>query len=115
MLDQNFCEALEYKFSDIFRDSVGEDLSGYWCDGILLSEESKYYSQKFVNDNRQVNMQAFVGKNGQTLYSLVVKFGNKALSRYARGLTIVDCIPQTDFKNWFRIDIMLKEIEIQLD
>ena len=60
-------------------------------------------------------MQAFIGKDGQTVYSLTLKFGNKALSRYARNLNMVECIPQTDFDNWLKIDILKKEIEIQLD
>jgi hypothetical protein len=60
-------------------------------------------------------MKAYVGKDGQTVYSLTLKFGSKALSRYARNLDIVECIPQTDFENWFKIDITKKEIEIQLD
>ena len=90
MLDQNFCETLEYKLCDAFENLENENLKVFWCDGILLSEDDKYYSQKFVNENRQVKMQAFVGKDGQTLYSLTLKFGNEALSRYARNLNIIE-------------------------
>ena len=68
MLDQNFCETLEYKLCEVFENIGGENLKGFWCDGVLLSEPEKYYSQKFVNDNRRVKMQAFVGKDGQTKY-----------------------------------------------
>lgn len=115
MLDQDFCDILEYRISDALENISDEDVKGFWCDGVLLSELDNYYSQKFINDNRQVKMKAHVGKDGQTVYSLTLKFGNKSLSRYARSLDIVECIPQTDFENWFKIDTSKKEIEIQLD
>ena len=115
MLDRHFCEALEYKLCEALENFDDENLKGFWCDGVLMSESDNYYSQKFVNDNRQVKMQAFVGKDGQTAYGLTLKFGNKALSRYARNLDIVECIPQTNVENWFKIDTAKKEIEVQLD
>lgn len=114
MLDQNFCETLEYKTSEVLENINDENVIGFWCDGVLLTEPDNYYSQKFINDKRQVQMQAYVGKDGQGIYSLTLKFGNKALSRYARHLSIVECIPQTDFKSWFKIDTSKKEIEVQL-
>jgi hypothetical protein len=115
MLDQDFCKTLEYKISNVLENTSDEKLKGFWCDGVLLSEPDNCYSQKFVNDNRQVKMQVLLGKDGQTAYNLTLKFGNKSLSRYVRNLSIVDCIPQTDFENWFKIDTRQKEIELQLD
>jgi hypothetical protein len=115
MLDQNFREALEYRICDALANSQDEEVIGLWCDGVLLSEPDDHYSQKFVNDNRQVKMQARIGKDGQSLYSLTLRFGTKALSRFARKLDIIECIPQTDLENWFRIDTLMKEIEVQLD
>jgi hypothetical protein len=115
MLDQGFCETLEYKICDAFENISDAGVKGFWCDGVLLSEPDNYYSQKFINDNRQVKMKAYVGSDGQTVYSLTLKFGIKALSRFARNLDIVDCIPQTDFENWFSVDTSKQEIEIQLD
>ena len=115
MLDQDFCGTLEYKVCQALKNAEDENIKGFWCDGVLLSEPDKYYSQKFINDNRQVKMKAFVGRDGQASYSLILKFGNKALSRYARNLDIIECIPQTSLEDWFKIDIFKKEIEIQLD
>lgn len=115
MLDQNFCSTLEYRISKALENIKDEKVKGFWCDGVLLSEPDKYYSQKFVNDNRQVKMQAFVGKDGQTAYDLILNFGNKALSRYARDLDIIECIPQADSGSWLRVDTVRKEIEVQLD
>ncbi|PVD49336.1 hypothetical protein DC498_25555 [Terrimonas sp.] len=114
MLDQDFCETLEYKICEALESIRDEKVKGFWCDGILLSEPDNYYSQKFINDNRQTKLKAYVGKDGQGVYSLTLKFGNKALSRYTRNLDIAECIPQTDFDKWFSIDIIKQEIEIQL-
>ena len=114
MLDQSFCQSLEYKLCDIFENLDDESVKGFWCDGVLLSEADNSYSQKFVNDNRQIKLKAFVGKDGQVLYKLTLKFGKKALSRFARNLDIVECIPLTEVQDWFSIDSSKKEIEIQL-
>ncbi|MCS3801677.1 hypothetical protein [Niastella sp. OAS944] len=115
MLDQNFCEALEHKVSEALAHLADKKLNGLWCDGILLSEPDSHYSQKFINDNRQTKLKAYVGYDGQTSYILILKFGPKALSRYARNLDILLSIPSTDLDNWFFIDVDSKTIEIQLD
>jgi hypothetical protein len=115
MLDQDFCETLEYKISEALENISDEKVKGFWCDGVLLSEPDKYYSQKFINDNRQVKMKAYVGKDGQGNYGLTLKFGSNALSRYARNLDVAECIPKSDFEKWFSIDTSKQEIEIQLD
>lgn len=115
MLDQDFCETLEYKICEALENISDEKVKGFWCDGVLLSEPDSYYSQKFINDNRQTKLKAYVGKDGQGVYSLKLQFGKKALSRYARNLDIAECIPQTDFDNWFNIDTSKQELEIQLD
>ena len=115
MLDKNFCEILEYRMCEAFKKMDDENVKGFWCDGVLLSEPDNYYSQKFVNDNKQVKMKAFVGEDGETDYCLTLRFGNSALSKYARNLGIVECIPQGDLTDWFKIDILKRVIEVQLD
>lgn len=114
MLDQDFCEALEYKVSEALANLTEKNLNELWCDGILLSEPNSHYSQKFINDNRQTTLKAFVGRNGQTPYILTLKFGPQALSRYALNLNILTCVPETDVANWFSIDVNTKTIEMQL-
>lgn len=115
MLDQDFCEFLEYEICKAFEHSNDEQIKGFWCDGVLLSQPSNTYSQKSVNDNRQITLKAYIGKDGQTEYELTLKFGNKALCRFARNLDIKECVPNTDIRNWFNIDIKQNKIEIQLD
>jgi hypothetical protein len=41
-------------------------------------------------------------------------FGLKALSRYARGLDLKECVPTKDTQGWIRLDIDEKKIELQL-
>lgn len=115
MLDQDFCEFLEYEICKAFEHSENEEIKGFWCDGVLLNQPANAYSQKFVNDNRQIILKAFIGKDGQKEYELTLKFGSKALSRFARNLDIKECVPNPGKPNWFNIDINLNKIEVQLD
>lgn len=115
IIDRDFCEFLEYKICKAFEHSDNDQIKGFWCDGILLNQPDSSYSKKYVNDNRQIKLKAFIGKDGQTEYELTLKFGNKALSRYARNLDIKECMPTPGKQNWFDIDIKRKKIEIQLD
>ncbi len=115
MINRDFCEFLEYEICKAFEHSDNEEINGFWCDGVLTNQPDSHYSQKFVNDNRQVILKAFIGKDGQTVYELTLKFGNKALSRYARNLDIKECVPNPDKQNWFDIDIERHKIEIQLN
>lgn len=115
MINQDFCEFLEYEICKAIELSNNDQIKGFWCDGILLNQPDSSYSQKFVNDNRQVILKAFIGKDGQTEYELTLKFGNKALSNFARNLDIKECVPNPDKPNWFDIDTKRNKIEIQLD
>lgn len=115
MLDQNFCEFLAYKLCNALENVDSEATKGFWCDGVLPPANDDSYSQKSINDHRQVALKAFIGKDGQSVYELILKFGNKALSRYARNLDLKDCIPAEGKINWFDINVERRKIEIQLD
>jgi hypothetical protein len=115
MLDQDFCEFLEYEICKAIELSDNEQINGFWCDGVLLNQSDSSYSQKAVNDDRHVILKAFIGKDGQTEYELILKFGKKALSRFGRNLDIKECVPNPDKQNWFDIDTKRNKIEIQLD
>ena len=115
IIDKDFCEFLEYEICKAFIHLDNDQIKNFWCDGVLLNQPDKFYSPKFVNDNRQITFKAFIGKDGQTEYELTLKFGNKALSRYARNLDIKDCVPNSAKENWFEIDTLRNKITIQLD
>ena len=86
MLDQDFCNFLEYHLSRAFSYSPDDSIRSLWCDGILLPSNENEYSKKTINDKRQVELKAFIGKDGQGEYSMLMKFGRKSLSKYARDL-----------------------------
>ena len=115
MLDQDFCTFLEYEICKALEQSEQENLKGYWCDGVFLNQREQADAQKFVNDNRQFAFTAFVGKDGQTKYTLILKFGRKALSRFARNLDIRGCFSEPQNESCFAIDTKRKRIEIQLN
>jgi hypothetical protein len=114
-INQDFCEFLEFEICNAFEHSDNEQIKGFWCDGVLLSQPESNYSQKYVNDKRQVILKAFIGREGQEEYELTLKFGSKALSRYARNLDIKECMPNPGKQNWFNIDTARNKIEIYLD
>lgn len=115
MLDQNFCEFLEYEITKALSNSKDERLKGFWCDGVLLPNSENEFSKKVVSDKRQVVMTAFLGQTGQIKYELILRFGRKALSRYARDLNLEECVPNPEDNNWFDINTVNKKIVIQLD
>ena len=115
MLDQEFCEYLEYEICKVFANNKNENLKHFTCDGVLLPTFESQYSQKFVNDNRQVLMTAYLGLDGQDKYELVLLFGRKAQSKYARNLDISECVPNPVADNWLEVDIEKKIIKVQLD
>ena len=114
MLDQDFCNFLEYQLTSAFENSDDKAVRGFWCDGVVLPSNEDEYSKKSINDNRQIVAMAYMGKTGQDEYQLLIKFGKKALSRYARDLDIKDSIPGPEEKSWYLIDIDKKQITIQL-
>ena len=115
MLDQDFCEFLEYEITKALSNSVEERLKAFWCDGVLLPDIENEYSKKSVNDKREVLMTAFTGQTGQDKYELTLRFGRKALSRYARDLSLEECVPNSETNNWLYVVPTNKKILIQLD
>ena len=99
MINQDFCEFLEHEICKAFKHTDNDQIKGFWCDGVLLNQPDSSYSQKSVNDNRHIILKAFIGKDRQAEYELILKFGNKALSSYVRNLDIKECVPNPDKQN----------------
>jgi len=114
MITNAFCELLEYKINNAFRNSTDERIKSYWCDGILLPTFENEYSQKYVNDNRRITLTAFIGVDGQVKHELILLFGRCALSKYAKGLEISDCIPDFETMSGFEFDSVKKQLLIEL-
>jgi hypothetical protein len=115
MLNQDFCEFLEYEITKALSGSEDVRLRGFWCDGVLLPYSESEYSKKAVNDKRQIVMTAFAGQTGQDKYELTLRFGRKALSRYERDLSLEECLPNAEDNNWLDLDPENKKMVVQLD
>ena len=115
MIDQAFCELLEYEICRALENSDLEEIKGFWCDGVLMSKPEACYSQKFINDNRQMEFKALIGKDGQTEYTLILKLGKYALRALARNRNITEHILFADKKTGFNMDVKSRQIEILLD
>lgn len=114
MLDQEFCTFLEYQLSKAFIYSSDTSIQYFGCDGVLLPLSDKDLSQKSINDKRYVSMTAYIGFDGQDKYELILNFGRKALSRYARGLDIKECIPPPTDSGWYEVDQINKVVIVNL-
>jgi hypothetical protein len=114
MIDQQFCNILEYRISGALASSSDDRLKGFWCDGVLLPDAEIDYSPKTVNDKRKIILTACTGITGQDKYELTIHLGSKSLSRYARGLDITECIPSAETDDWVEVDPALHRISIQL-
>lgn len=115
LIDRSFYEQLEYKICEAFRQLDNENTKGFWCDGILQSENENNYTSKFINDNRKINLKAFIGKDGQDEYELTLHFGSKSLSKVSRQLDFINNFPNSDLETQINIDTENRKIEIQLD
>jgi hypothetical protein len=114
MLTQDFCDFLEFQLTNVFRNSSDISLRSLWCDGVLLPSNEGDFSRKAVNDKRKIPMTAFCGETGQDQYELILIFGNKALSRYARGLDLKECIPDSKDYNWVKVEVEIRRIDVHL-
>ena len=72
MLDDNFFNKLEWEIiPNALEEIANPDNWGFWCDGVIIPNGSDC-SKKFINDNRHVYLKAWVGKDGQTEYDLIL-------------------------------------------
>src|SRR5688572_8648423 len=114
MLNQDFLNFLEFHLTKAFSYSTDISVRSLWCDGIVLPDNENDYSKKAINDKREVQVKAYIGKDGQGQYSMLMKFGRESLSKYARDLDITDCVPKADEGNWYEIDLEKNKIIIHL-
>lgn len=113
--NQEFCTALEVRLGTVLVLCGKEELRGFWCDGISSSPDiPSMADKKSVNDHRQLVTKAWIGKNGQDEYELTMVFGQYSLRRYARGTSMIDCIPAENTMDWVEIDVKNKKITVYL-
>jgi len=113
--NEDFCTHLEYHLGTTFEHSDREDIRGFWCDGVSWDIFPKsQLTKKNINDKRKLITKAWIGKNGQDEYIMTIQFGQISLSRYAKGSSLIDCIPPAETLDWIDIIPENKLIEIRL-
>jgi len=111
--DQEFCSHLEYKLD--FDELENEEVRGFWCDGVdNFPNDLKHLSKSNISKRRQLITRAWIGKGGQTIYKMLIKFGDKSVENYEENKSLIDCIPEGNYRDWIFIDPEKKEIEITL-
>lgn len=105
-----FCFYLGNQIIKALEKSNINKLKGWWCDGI----NSERISKKNINDNRKIETVAWLGKSGKEKYDLTIQFGKRSLRRFAKGTSMIDCIPSPDTMEWIDIDLNKNRIEIEL-
>jgi hypothetical protein len=118
MLDKDFLVMLEFAISNALENATEKNKRSYWCDGIILPDSEDDYSQKKINDSRQILLRAVIPRGQyqekQYWFDLILKFGKYSLRRYAKGTNIEDCIPDTNNADWIELDLEERIIEVQL-
>ncbi|MEK6153986.1 hypothetical protein WIW50_12025 [Flavobacteriaceae bacterium 3-367] len=113
--NEDFCARLEYRICHELEKSDDPNLKGFWCDGISWFPDIQS-TKKHLNDKRKIETKAWIGKAGQDVYQATIHFGKKALSNYAKGKELSECIPGLESQaEWIEIDVGNKTIEIKLD
>jgi hypothetical protein len=114
--NEEFCTRLEYRICHELEKSTDSELNGFWCDGVSWFPSEKQLTKKHVNDKRKIETKAWIGKTGQMEFKTTVQFGKKALSKYAKGMELTECIPSLESQyEWIEIDLENKSIIIKID
>jgi hypothetical protein len=111
----DFCLFLEFHLCETFANSDDEVIRYFWCDGIAMPILESQITKKSVNDTRKIISMAWLGKSGQIEYELIIHFGKYSLRRYAKGNSLIDCVPSADSMDWIQIDIENRKLEIFLN
>lgn len=110
---KEFCTHLEWKLD--FENLDDDRFNGFWCDGIdHLPTSIMSLSKLKIKENKEIITKAWIGKEGQSIYEMTIKLGDKSLRNYELNQSLIDCIPNKDDKKWIEIDPIKKKIEINL-
>ena len=114
--NEEFCNRLEYRICHELEKSTDPELKGFWCDGVSWFPTEDQLTKKHVNDKRNIETKAWIGKTGQTEFQATIHFGQKALGKYSKGLELTETMPELESNSeWIEIDLENKTIEIKLN
>jgi hypothetical protein len=112
--DRDFCEHLEYHLGRTFTNSDDKEIHELWCDGILDPFIESQLTKKNVNDTRTIVTTAFIGHDGQGKYEMTIRLGQQSLRQYAKGSSMIDCLPSEESMDWITLDLDNQKIEVRL-
>jgi len=108
-----FCSHLEFSLD--FNNLGDERLKGFWCDGVdQIPTSPSSLSKRSLLNSKKIETRAWLGKSGQEFYKMTIEFGELALDNYLKNKSIIDCIPNNNYKNWISIDTINKHPVIKL-
>jgi hypothetical protein len=110
----HFCSMLEWSMD--FENSGYKDAEYFWCDGVNhLPENTNSLLYKNIEKDKEIITKAWIGNDGQDIYEMKIKFGEKSLENYKNQKSLIDCIPtHYEMPNWVVLDIENRQIEVQL-
>jgi hypothetical protein len=111
--NEDFCDYLEYHLCRTFYNSPDEEIYSLGCDGVDMPYENDLTMKKDI-ETKKITTIAWIGTDGQGRYEMTVKMGEKALDKFRKGLSLVDCLPNEESLDWITIDTKKKTIELQL-
>lgn len=121
MFNEDFCRRLEYAISGALTKSKDVNWRRCWCDGILHSETEARYSPEQILKTKVVVTKVWIDEGrkkketgGQSLYELLLFFGNSSLRRIETGDRFDDCIPDAEAESWLVLDIENRTMEVKL-
>lgn len=122
MFDLDFCQQLEYAISGALTKSADIDWRRCWCDSVLLPDNEADYSLEQILHRREVLTRAWIdsgrikgGKTrGQSLYDMLIIFGDNSLNKIKTGNRLETCIPDAGADSWIHLDRENRTISIQL-
>ena len=111
--NEEFCTHLEWKLD--FNDLDNESLKGFWCDGVNhFPPDAKSLSKSNLEKNRVIKTTAWIGKDGQDIYQMEITFREISIDYYLQDKSLIDCIPEGNYKEWIGIDPESKTIKVKL-
>ncbi|MGV6832041.1 MAG: hypothetical protein ACWA5P_10850 [bacterium] len=113
IFNNEFCSHLEWKLH--FENLGIERVKRFWCDGVdPIPFDIKSLSKENVKKNKSILTRAWIGEDGQGLYEMEIKLGQKAVENYLNGLSLIECIPEKENTEWIKIQPESNKIQIEL-
>ncbi|MFK7908797.1 MAG: hypothetical protein AB8B69_26950 [Chitinophagales bacterium] len=111
--NMEFCSILEHSLN--FEELEDEGVKGFWCDGIdHMPRDMKSLSRANLEENKLIKTKAWIGKDGQGEYEMTINLGGQSIENYQLNRSLVNCIPDNNFKEWVIIEPEKKEIQVFL-